>query len=373
MVNPSVAHAPNDLREILARFSLPGSLLYAERFGSGHINDTYVASYDQAGTRGRYILQRVNHEVFKNVPELMENISRVTAHIESKIPANEIRRVPSLHLTVDGLPFHQTPQGDFWRVYRYVEGARTYDAVEDPRQAYEAARMFGQFQQSLADLPGGRLHETIPHFHDTPRRLQNLRRAAEQDVAGRRREVIAELDFALMREGEASRLIDLVAQGEIPERVTHNDTKLSNVMLDEQTGEGVCVIDLDTVMPGLSLYDFGDLVRFAANTAAEDETDLEKIDVSLKIFEAIVEGYVAGAGNILTDAEWDHLVFAAKLMTYEVGIRFLTDYLEGDMYFKTRHPKHNLERARNQMRLVDRIEAANGALQAIVRRCRAAR
>ena len=373
MANRSVIPSPDELRGILARFSLPGTLLTAERFGSGHINDTFVATYDQAGTRVRYILQRVNRHVFKNVPELMGNIIRVTTHIESKNSPSDSRRAPSLHKALDGLPYHQTPDGDFWRVCRFVEGARTYDVVEHPRQAYEAARAFGRFQQALADLPGGRLHETIPHFHDTPQRLENLRKAAEEDVEGRKHEVLAELEFAFSREPEVSRLLDLMAAGEIPERVTHNDTKLNNVMLDEKTGEGICVIDLDTVMPGLSLYDFGDLVRFAANTATEDEADLTKVDVSLPIFEAIVEGYIAGAGDILTDAEWDNLVFACKLMTYEVGIRFLTDYLQGDIYFQTHHPGHNLERARNQLRLVDRIEAADGALQAIVRRCRAAR
>jgi aminoglycoside phosphotransferase (APT) family kinase protein len=373
MANRSVTPSLEDFRKVVAPFSLPGILLDGERYGSGHINDTFVANYDQAGTRVRYILQRVNHHIFKNVPELMENIIRVTSHVESKNSANDSRRALTLRKTVDGLPYHQTPEGDFWRVYLFVEGARTYDAVEHPRQAYEAARAFGLFQQALADLPGGRLHETIPHFHDTPKRFENLRKAAEEDVAGRKHEVLAELEFAFKREPEVSRLLDLVAKGEIPERVTHNDTKLNNVMLDDKTGEGICVIDLDTVMPGLSLYDFGDLVRFGTNTAAEDETDPAKIDVSLPVFEAIVEGYVAGAGNILTDAEWDNRVFAGTLMTYEVGIRFLTDYLQGDIYFKIKHPGHNLERARNQLRLVDRIEAADEALQAIVRKYRAAR
>ena len=373
MADRSAAPSPDDLAEILARFSLPGELLGIERFGSGHINDTYLVICDQAGSRARFILQRVNHHVFKNVPELMENIVRVTTHIESKNPPGESRSALRWSMTHEGLPYHQTQNGDFWRVCRFVEGARTYDAVEHPRQAYEAARAFGRFQHALADLSGGRLHETIPHFHDTRRRLENLRRAAEEDIVGRKHEVFAELEFSFERESEVSRLIDLMAAGEIPERVTHNDTKLNNVMLDDQTGEGICVIDLDTVMPGLSLYDFGDLVRFAANTAAEDETDLTKVDVSLPIFEAIVEGYVAGAGDILTDAEWDHLVFACKLMTYEVGIRFLTDYLQGDVYFKTQRPGHNLDRARNQLCLAARIEAADEALQAIVRRCRAAR
>jgi len=369
----TISMSDKELRELASLFSVSGFLIDVKCHGSGHINSSYVLSYDEHGTLRHYLLQRVNHHIFKNVPELMDNIIRVTSHLKSKNVSGDSRRTLTLCKTLDGLPYHKTPEGDFWRVYQFIENASAYDAVVHPRQAYEAARAFGRFQLALADLPGGRLHETIPHFHDTPKRFENLRKAAEEDVAGRRHEVLAELEFAFKRESEVARLLDLVAKGEIPERVTHNDTKLNNVMLDDETGEGICVIDLDTVMPGLSLYDFGDLVRFGANTAAEDEADPAKIDVSLPVFEAIVEGYVAGAGDILTNAEWDHLVFASKLMTYEVGIRFLTDYLQGDTYFKIKHPGHNLDRARNQLRLVERIDAADGALQAIVRKFRAAR
>lgn len=358
------------MRRLVAPFSLSGTLLEAERYGSGHINDTFLATFDQAGTRVRYILQRVNHSIFKNVPQLMDNIMRVTSHVAAKNASGDSRRALTLVPTREGAAFHKTAEGDFWRVYLFVENARTYDAVENPRQAFEAARAFGQFQLALADLPGERLHETIPHFHDTPKRFAALRKAAEEDVVGRKNQVLAELEFAFQRESEVSKLLDLVRAGEIPERVTHNDTKLNNVMLEDKTGEGICVIDLDTVMPGLSLYDFGDLVRFGANTAAEDETDPSKIDVSLPVFEAIVKGYIAGAGDILTEAEWENLVFAGKLMTYEVGIRFLTDYLQGDIYFKTKHSGHNLDRARNQFGLVARMEAATTEMEAIVRQHR---
>jgi Ser/Thr protein kinase RdoA (MazF antagonist) len=370
MANRSLTPSHDEMRDLAAHFPLHGTLLDAQRYGSGHINDTFVVTFDQAGMVVRYIFQRVNHTIFKNVPQLMENISRVTSHVAAKAAGQDNRRALTLVPTREGAAFHKTSEGDFWRVYLFVENARTYDAVENPRQAFEAARAFGLFQQALADLPGERLHETIPHFHDTPKRFAALRKAAEEDVAGRKREVLAELEFAFQREPEVSRLLDLVRAGEIPERVTHNDTKLNNVMLDDKTGEGICVIDLDTVMPGLSLYDFGDLVRFGANMAAEDETDPAKIDVSLPVFEAIVKGYVAGAGDILTAAEWDNLVFAGKLMTYEVGIRFLTDYLQGDIYFKTKHPGHNLDRARNQLRLVDRMEVAANAMEEIVSRNR---
>lgn len=370
MADRSQIPSPDILSDVGTHFPLHGALLDAHRYGSGHINDTFLARFDQAGAPVRYIFQRINRNVFKNVPQLMENISRVTRHVADKAGKYDSRRALTLVPACDGAPFYKTPAGDFWRVYLFVEGARTYDAVETLGQAFEAARAFGQFQQALADLPGGRLHETIPHFHDTPRRLEALRQAAAADVAGRGKELRAELDFAFQREAEAGRLLDLVRTGDIPERVTHNDTKLNNVMLDDKTGQGICVIDLDTVMPGLSLYDFGDLVRFGTNTGAEDETDPAKIDVSLPIFESLVQGYIAGAGNILTAAEWDHLVFAGKLMTYEVGIRFLTDYLQGDVYFKTKRPGHNLARARNQFRLVERMETVAPALLDIVRRHR---
>lgn len=366
MAGRSLAPSLDDIRDVAVHFPLHGALLDAQRYGSGHINDTFVVSFDQAGTAVRYIFQRINHHIFKNVPQLMENISRVTSHVAAKAARDDSRCALTLVAADDGAPFYKTPAGDFWRVYLFIEGARTYDAVENPRQAFEAARAFGQFQQALADIPGGRLHETIPHFHDTPRRLEALRKAAEEDVAGRGKEVLPELDFAFQREAEAGRLLELVRAGDIPERITHNDTKLNNVLLDDATGRGICVIDLDTVMPGLSLYDFGDLVRFGTNLSAEDETDPEKIDVALPVFEAIVQGYIAGAGHILTDAEWEHLVFAGKLMTYEVGVRFLTDYLQGDIYFKTRRPRHNLDRARNQLRLVARMEAGADAMSRIV-------
>lgn len=354
--------------DIAARFPLEGRLTGVQRHGSGHINDTFLVEFDVQGICRRFIFQRINHHIFKNVPELMENIRRVTLHLAGKTRGNDPRHALRLVPETGGCPYCKTPGGDCWRVYHYLEGTRSYDAIKVPRQAFEAAREFGRFQQSLADLPGGRLHETIPHFHNTPRRFEALHRAVAEDIADRRKEVAAELDLAFGRETEAGRLLDLVRSGDMPERITHNDTKINNVMFDDKTDEALCVIDLDTVMPGLSLYDFGDLVRSGANTAFEDETDLSKIDVSLPVFEALVQGYVAGAGDILTEAEWDHLVFAGKLITLEIGIRFLTDYLQGDHYFKIARPRHNLERARNQLRLVERIEQSASAMSAIVRR-----
>lgn len=357
-------------RELAAHFPLHGTLCDAKRYGSGHINDTFAVSFDQAGIRVRYILQHINQSVFKNVPHLMENISRVIAHLAATMDGTDHRRVLTLIPAHNGSSFYKTQAGEFWRVYTFIEGARAYDQSENLRQTFESARAFGGFQAALADLSGPPLHETIPHFHDTPKRFEALQLAAAADVAGRRKEVLSELDFAFQREAETGRLLNLARAGDIPQRVTHNDTKLNNVMLDDKTGKGICVVDLDTVMPGLSLYDFGELVRFGANAAAEDEPELLKVDVALPAFDAIVQGYIAGVGSILTTAEWDHLIDAAKLMTYENGIRFLTDYLQGDIYFKIRYSNHNLVRARNQLRLVDRMEAAAGAMAAIIRQHR---
>ena len=358
------------INRIAARFPIDGTLVDARRCGNGHINDTMLATFDRDGKHRRFIFQRINHTVFKNVPELMENICRVTSHLAGKLNGNDPRGALTLVRTRDGEPYCETPEGDFWRVYLFVEDARTYEVVEHPRQAFEAARAFGRFQQSLSDLPGGRLHETIPFFHDTPKRFAALQKAAGEDVADRRKEALPELEFAFQREGETGRLLDLLRAGDIPERITHNDTKINNVMFDNLTDEAICVTDLDTVMPGLSLCDFGDMVRFAANTAAEDETDLSKVGVSLPAFEAIVRGYLAGTGDILTGAEWEHLVFAGKLIAYEIGIRFLADYLQGDVYFKIARQQHNLDRARSQLRLVASIEEATPAMNAIVARHR---
>jgi len=365
-VSPSI----DEIRQVAAQFPLHGTLTSAEPYGSGHINDTMLVSFDQAGAPVRYIFQRINDQIFKDVPLLMENIARVTKHMTSKEANEDNRRALALILTEDEQPYYRTPEGRFWRVYLFIEKARTFDKLENAQQAFEAARAFGAFQAALADLPGEPLRETIPNFHNTTQRFANLRAAIERNTAGRKDEVAAEIAFALSHEGEVSRLLDLADKGEIPLRTTHNDTKINNVMLDDETGEGICVIDLDTVMPGLSLYDFGDMVRTAVSPAAEDEVDLSLIEVRLPVFEALVKGFVEGAGSILTEAEWQNLVFAGKLMTFEVGIRFLTDYLDGDVYFRTHRPGHNLDRCRTQFRLVEELEKQGADLEAIVAKYR---
>ncbi|HTX53594.1 MAG TPA: aminoglycoside phosphotransferase family protein [Candidatus Baltobacteraceae bacterium] len=361
-----------DLGAIAQGFPSLGRFQGGGPYGSGHINDTFAVIFDRAGTLTRYIFQRINHRIFKDVPALMDNIQRVTAHAATKAHAasgaDVSRRVLTLVPARDGRPFHQDPHGSYWRCYLFIEKARTYDVIENPKQAYEAARAFGAFQQMLVDLPGNRLHETIPFFHHTRQRFEALRAAVAADRRGRRPAAASELEFAFAREGLVDVLLDLQECGEIPERVTHNDTKLNNVMLDDATQEGICVIDLDTVMPGLALYDFGDMVRSATSVAAEDDRDLGRVAMRMPIYEALVAGYLASAGRFLNAAERAHLAFSGKLITFEIGLRFLTDYLEGDVYFKTKRPGHNLDRARNQFALVRSIEQQEPAMQAVVER-----
>jgi aminoglycoside phosphotransferase (APT) family kinase protein len=361
-----------DLATVLRAFPLMGRLREAVPYGSGHINDTFAVTFDQAGTRVRFLLQRVNHNVFTNVPALMDNIRRVTAHanrrvLELGLP-DSARRALTLVPALDGLPYHRDAEGGWWRCYLFIEGARTHDIVETPQQAAEAARAFGDFQKMLVDLPGERLHETIPGFHHTRRRFDALRRAINADVRNRAAEAREEIAFALAQEPMVDVLLDLQARGEIPERITHNDSKLNNVMLDDVTHAGVCVIDLDTVMPGLALYDFGDMVRSATNSAAEDERDLSRVQARLPIFAALVDGYLGSAHTFLNAAEVSHLVFGGQLITYEIGIRFLMDFIEGDTYFKTKRPGHNLDRARNQFALLRSLQAQQSAMEALVHR-----
>ena len=352
-------------------FALPGVLRSFARHGSGHINDTYLAVYDEGGQTARYIHQRINDAVFKDPRQVMENIQRVTEHQRRKLaaaapsegPRRQALRCLPAH---DGAPLWRDPDGRFWRTYPFVEGARSHDVVESPGQAFVAARAFGDFQKTLADLPGPRLHETIPRFHDTPWRLANLERAVAADRLGRADGCRAEIEDALAQRTATRRLIELQAQGRIPERITHNDTKLNNVMIDEVTAQEVCVIDLDTVMPGLTVYDFGDLVRTATMPVPEDERDLSRVVMDRPMFEALVRGYLASAGEFLNADERAHLAFAGWLMTFESGARFLTDHLEGDVYFRVHRPGQNLDRCRTQLALARHIADALPALDRLV-------
>ena len=270
--------------------------------------------------------------------------------------------------THDGKTYHVTADGNYWRTYYFIENARIYDVVESPKEAYQAAKEYGYFQQLLTDLPGGRLHDTIPDFHNTPKRFATFERALAADAHNRAASCRQEIQFALEHKPITAVLLDLHAKGDIPERVTHNDTKFNNVMLDNETGEGICVLDLDTVMPGLALYDFGDMVRTTTSESAEDERDLSKVHMEMEMFDALARGYLSTAGAFLNPVEKAHLAFSGKLITFEIGIRFLTDYLEGDHYFKVHRAGHNLDRCRTQFKLVESIEHQEAEMNALVAR-----
>ena len=347
-----------DIGKIFEQFAIYGDFINAAPYGSGHINDTYKVVADQAGTTVDYIFQRINTNIFKEPVGLMDNILRVTTHICGKVRGNEDASRQSLCIVParDLKPYAVDENGNYWRAYLFIEKAQTYDVIKNTEQAFEVARSFGNFQKELVDIPGGRLFETIPDFHNTPKRLEALEAAIKADVKGRAKDVAAEIDFVMSRRDEVSKLIDLNAAGEIPERITHNDTKLNNVMIDDANGNGICVIDLDTVMPGLVHYDFGDMVRTSTSPSMEDEKDLSKVYMQFDMFEALLRGYLEAAGDFLTPAERENLPFSGKLITLEIGIRFLTDYLSGDVYFKIHRPEHNLDRCRTQFKLVASIE-----------------
>ncbi|MFZ9992119.1 MAG: phosphotransferase enzyme family protein [Opitutales bacterium] len=357
---------------VAAEFACGGKVLSAAPYGSGHINDTFLVLAEAAPNPRRFVLQRINHHVFKQPDLLMENVERVCAHAHAKLRAaganDAHRRALRLIPTTQGKAWHVDAAGNRWRCYDFIEGATGHDVVRSPAQAEAAAKAFGAFQALLADLPGDRLHETIPGFHHTPGRYARFQAALAVDAHGRAAMAVPEIAFALARAHEVGVVVDALRNGTLPERVTHNDTKLNNVLLDDVTQEGVCVIDLDTVMPGSALYDFGDLVRTSTSPAAEDETDLAKVTMQLPMFEALVRGYLSSARGFLTPREKELLPFAGKLITFEIGLRFLTDWLEGDTYFKIKRPAHNLDRARTQFKLVASIEEQLPAMRAIVER-----
>lgn len=344
----------------LKYFQLDSAVVSCERYGCGHINETYLVVTE---TGKRYILQKVNNNVFKNVPELMRNIAAVTAHIRSKV--KEPRGVLTLISTVDGNSFYICPNGGYWRVYDFIEESLCLQAPECKEDFYQSAVAFGTFQQQLADFPAETLFDVIPKFHNTANRYRIFREVLEKDPMGRAAAVQEEIKFALAHEAEASSLVDLLSSGELPLRVTHNDTKLNNVMLDATTRNALCVIDLDTVMPGLCAYDFGDSIRFGAATAAEDEKDLSKVTMDINLFRTYAEGFLSACPS-MTAMEKETLPLGAKLMTLECGVRFLTDYLDGDHYFATHREGHNLDRCRTQFKLVADMETKWDQMTAII-------
>lgn len=356
------------------RFAVQGEFMLGEEIDSGHINSTYRATYRLPnGGEQRYIFQAINRNVFKDPYAVMNNVERVTRHINSRVlrlKKDLGGQTLNLFPARAGGSWIEDEQGSVWRCYNHIEGCVTYDVVENTRQAYQAARAFGSFQDLVSDLDAASITETIRDFHHTRKRFARLMEVAAADPLGRLDSVRKEFEFIRSREPLVGILLDLVDAGKIPVRVTHNDTKINNVMIDAASDEAVCVIDLDTVMPGLALYDFGDLVRSATSPAAEDETDLSKVEMQMPMFEALVEGYLHAAGDFINDTEIEHLAHAGKLMTLEVGIRFLTDHLEGDVYFKIHRPGHNLDRCRTQLQLVECIEAREDEMNAFVRKVR---
>ena len=345
------------LRQAAAAFAFDRPAGEAERFGAGHINDTFAVW--AADRSKRWILQRINTDTFTDPAGLMENVTGVTAYLRRQIierGGDPDRETLNVIPTLDGKPYYTDTEGGAWRAYIFVEGTVCLQKVENERDFYTAAETFGNFQNQLAGYPAATLHETIARFHDTPNRYANFEKALAADVMGRAREIGPEIAFIRAREADCHVLMDQLAAGVLPLRVTHNDTKLNNVLIDQATGKGICVIDLDTVMPGLSAYDFGDSIRFGANDCAEDEPDQSKVHFSLHLYEVFARGYLAAAGSAMTEAERRSLPWGAKLMTLECGIRFLTDYLEGDHYFKISRPDQNLDRARTQFTLVQGME-----------------
>ena len=360
-----------NLEDALFAFKLGEVASYVKPFGSGHINDTYAVYLGEGAGTLSYVIQRINTEVFKKPWEVMENIFGVTEYLRARILArggDADRETLNYIKTKTGAPYFEDADGGPWRCYNYIADSVCIESVRTPEDFYNSGKSFGGFLRELENYPAETLHETIEKFHDTRKRLRDFETALERDVRNRARTCKKETAFVQAHAGDCPVLMELLEQGKLPLRVTHNDTKLNNILFDKETGEGLCVIDLDTIMPGLALNDYGDSIRFGASTAREDEPDLEKVHFDLGLFEAYTKGYLEAAGSALTDTEKEYLPWGAKMMTLECGIRFLTDYLQGDTYFKVTHPKHNLERARTQFKLVSEMEAHWDEMGAIVRK-----
>ena len=356
--------------EAIGQFRYEGVLIDERPYGSGHINDTYLLTFEIAemGTI-KVILQRMNKNIFTKPIELMENILNVTSYLRKKIIENggdPDRETLNVIRTVDDMPYFVDSEGEYWRSYKFITDATSYDQVESPEDFYQSAVAFGNFQRLLAEYPAETLHETIEGFHDTIARFQVLKKAVEDDVCGRAASVQKEIQFVLEPEHLANVFAYLLEKKEIPLRVTHNDTKLNNIMIDNKTRKGICVIDLDTVMPGLAMNDFGDSIRFGASTATEDEQDLSKVSCDMELFDLYAKGFIEGCGGKLTEKEIDLMPTGAMVMTFECGMRFLTDYLQGDTYFKIHRENHNLDRCRTQFKLVKDMEAKWDTMREII-------
>lgn len=359
------------VQTVAEKFTIDGDFVSAEPYGSGHINDTKLVVTVKNGERNQYILQKINKKVFKDPASLMKNFAEVTAYLSEIIKqdgGDPLRETLNVVKTLDGKNFYIDTDGEYWRMLVFVSDSLSYDKVERPEQFYQSAVAFGNFQYQLREYPADTLVETIVNFHNTPDRCRLFMEALEADVCGRAAEIKEEIDFVRSRFEFAKTLENAHKEGKLPLRVTHNDTKLNNILFDKNTGDALCIIDLDTIMPGYSVNDFGDSIRFGATTALEDEKDLSKVNFDISLYELYVKGFIEGTKGGLTDCEMELLPIGAIMMTYECGTRFLTDYLCGDTYFKTSRPGHNLDRARNQFKLVSDMEARLGEMREIVKK-----
>ena len=354
--------------EIIRNFAIDGEVVSITPYGSGHINETKLI---EMSTGEYYILQKINHKVFKDPAALMENYVGVTSYLRGIIEAaggDPMRETLNVINTKDGKKFFFSDEGEYWRLLVFVGDSLSYDKVEDPNQFYMSAVAFGNFQYLLRDYPAATLHETIVNFHNTPDRIRLFEEALEKDVCGRAKDVREEIDFVLSRREFAKTLEVAREEGRLPLRVTHNDTKLNNILFDKNTGKALCIVDLDTIMPGYSVNDFGDSIRFGATTALEDEKDLSKVNFDISLYELYVKGFIEGTRGGLTECEMELLPIGAMMMTFECGTRFLTDYLSGDTYFKVHREGHNLDRARNQFKLVSDMEKCLPEMREIVKK-----
>lgn len=359
-----------NFNEIVKHFNFEGKFIESKSYGCGHINDTFVAIFEKEnGEFIKYILQRINNDIFKNPVELMENIKNVTEHISKKVVeanGNPLRETLNIIQTTDNKDYYLTKDGDYFRAFVFITGAKSYQVAEEPIHMYKCGKALGKFQKQLADFDVKKLHETIKDFHHTKKRYDAFIEALEKNPLKRAESIKEDVAFVTDRVKDTEVLVNMIEEGKLPIRVTHNDTKFNNVMIDELTDEAIAVVDLDTVMPGLSLYDFGDSIRSGATTALEDETDLSKVNFDLELYESFAKGFIEETKDSLTTLEIEYLPFGAKLMTFECGMRFLMDHINGDVYFKIQRENHNLDRARNQFKLVKDMEEQMDKMKEIV-------
>ncbi len=357
------------LFEITNKFKINGTPSEVSPIGSGHINDSYLIT-TTPDTAPDYVLQRINHQIFKDIPGLMNNIELVTRHIRRQLDGNKVNRqsmqVLEIIPTLEGSLFFTDPSGNFWRLYYHIPESHSYDRVENRKLALEGGRAFGLFQSLTADIPPDSLKETIPRFHDISWRLEQFEEAVQRDAINRAGTLIHEIGFVRTHSEEMHAIHKLGSRGDIPLRVTHNDTKFNNILFNEKN-KAICIVDLDTVMPGYALYDFGDAIRTGANTGDEDDAKLDNVSIDLELFAAYAKGFLEIAGPALTRNEIDHLAFSAKFMTFIIGLRFFTDHINGDTYYKVRFPGHNLQRARAQFKLLESMEKEFEKMNEIIR------